>query len=281
MIRELLRFAGLGAVLFAAAHAFAPVPAPAPGDVPAAVLARAERRFARERGRAPLASERAALRREHADDALLVAAARARGLDRSDPVVLRRVLANARALASDGAREPEPGPAPSALDAHDPVVQRRLANALRLRLLEEEGPAAATESELRALYAENAATLRGPARIRLSQQLVATHDGTTASVPLPEAIGWRTEALVARELGPEFAAAVFALPVGEWVSGVRSVHGIHRVRVEERVPGSMPPFEAVRSRLLDAWIEARDARIVQEALERLRTASGVAAGARS
>jgi hypothetical protein len=66
-----------------------------------------------------------------------------------------------------------------------------------------------------------------------------------------------TDADLARDYGPEFAAAVRKAPVGAWTGPVVSAFGVHLVRVEARRPQEQPPLSEVRDVVLGAWMAER------------------------
>src|SRR5258708_30344978 len=145
--RPLLQFALLGTALFAADRLWWSRVGPAPVVIHAASAA-------------------------EADDELLFRAALARGYERDDPVVYRRLVQNLRfAGAPDADDDRALFEQALALRMHesDPVVRRRLIQVMRLDLeaaapVEEPGEAA-----LRAHYQRNAAQYRSAERVSLVQ----------------------------------------------------------------------------------------------------------------
>ncbi len=267
-----LQFLALGALLFAAARLFG-TDAPAMAMQPPARIAVAEietlrRGFLAERGRPPEPAELEALAQARADEEVLFREALALGLDETDSVVQSRLLGNMRFLAAAGAPGDDASLLQQALavgmQRSDPVIRRRLANVMRLRLAARAEPP--TEEELSRAYAQHAEELREPPRVWLTQRYL----GPARALPLPTELAGRTEALLARSFGPEFARAVLALPPGQWSAPLRSVHGLHRVLVTARKQGEVPPLSAVRPRLRDAFRAEREARAVAEALVDLR-----------
>jgi hypothetical protein len=267
--RALLRFGVLGAMLFAASRGLAPAPGAAPVEaevaLPAAEVAALRRGFVAERARAPEPEELAALVQARIDDEVLFREALALGLDQDDPVVARRLVENARFLAADGESDASLVE-PAGLRLHDPVVRRRLVNRMRLRLAAEARGEEPSAAELARLRAARLDALTSPPRVRISQVYL----GPARGLALPTSWPALSEEMLARSFGPEFARVVFSLAPGQWVEPIRSVHGLHRVRVEMREEGEAPAAERVDGQLRDAWQAARDARAVEAALVELR-----------
>jgi hypothetical protein len=62
---------------------------------------------------------------------------------------------------------------------------------------------------------------------------------------------------LAKEFGPAFADALFALPEGSWQGPVPSVFGVHVVRILDRKPSRMPTLAEVRDRVHDDLMAER------------------------
>ena len=62
-----------------------------------------------------------------------------------------------------------------------------------------------------------------------------------------------SQADIANLLGGEFASAVVSLQPGSWHGPIASAYGVHLVCVEEREPGRLPEFDAVRPNVLLEW----------------------------
>jgi hypothetical protein len=84
-----------------------------------------------------------------------------------------------------------------------------------------------------------------------------------------------SERTLAGIFGGELAAAVMALPVGEWSTPLRSSYGYHLVRVAERQPSRVPLLPEVRPQLLRDWRSEERKRANARALARLRAAYDV------
>ena len=64
----------------------------------------------------------------------------------------------------------------------------------------------------------------------------------------------RSQLELAHLLGEGFATAVFAAPVGRWHGPVPSRQGVHLVRVIERAPERLPPFDEVEKQVRADWL---------------------------
>ncbi len=273
--RALLRFVALGAALFAAER-FATARL-AGGEVALGPSERAEARAAGAAllGRPPAPDELAALLEARLDEEILYREALARGLDREDGVVRRRLASNLRLLGALGDTETLHREAVAlGLDRTDTVVRRRLLERVRLEIEAEGRGPEPGEAELRTWLERHPELARGPRRFAGRHVLFeparrgarAESDARRALARLaqggapppgdpclaPPEAPLRSEALVARLLGPGFAAALFEAPAGAWAGPLRSSLGLHVVRVEARDDGAALPFDALRARARDA-----------------------------
>jgi len=62
---------------------------------------------------------------------------------------------------------------------------------------------------------------------------------------------------VVRAFGPDFAAAIFDLPKGEWSKPIGSAFGLHLVRIEAVDGAAKADFAANRDRIRGAYMEAK------------------------
>jgi len=233
------------------------------------------------------------------DEALLAGEARRLGLDRDDPVVRGRLVRNLR-LAADDQRPAEllyREALALGMDRSDWIVERRLAERMqaRLRAVGVEQPV--SEEALRAFYERHLDAWTRPAAWRIShvffsrarrgaaagpdaQSLLAAlraeqagPDGASArgdAFLLGSDLPARSEAELARELGPHFAAAVAALAPGAWSEPIASSYGVHLVWVREQVPPRPMPLDSVRGRVEDALRAERGDAALRAALQQLR-----------
>jgi hypothetical protein len=265
------RFLLLGGLLFAASRALAPADPTGPAAVPSVILAEEvealRRSFVVEHARGPTPDELGTLLQARIDDEVLFREALAEGLDEGDPVVQRRLVENVRFLegaAGDGATQLRQADA-LGMRRDDPVVRRRLVNQMRLRLAEAARGDGPSVEDLEHERTRRAEALRAPPRLRLQQLYLGP-----GRLALPVVLGPLSEEMLSRSFGPGFARTVFSLPTGEWSEPVRSLHGLHRVRVAWREEDETPPLASVAAQLRAAWLAERDARAVREALVELR-----------
>lgn len=291
--RLLLRFFALGALLLAGSRWLVPgVGGPEEIVIGPAELAAARAEGLSLLGRPPAGAELDALLEARVRDEILYREALARGLDREDAGVRRRLVRNLAFLRGDGGA---PGGEARAnaeaalyrealalgMDRSDTVVRRLLVQRVKLEI---EAPARAgepTEAELRAFLAAHPEGSRGPRRVAFDHVFfdparrgaAAQAEARAAVLALaaggPAAAGdpclaapeqpLQAEALVARLLGPGFAAALFEAPQGAWSGPLRSSLGWHAVRVREREEGAALPFEALRGAARDALLAERGA----------------------
>jgi peptidyl-prolyl cis-trans isomerase C len=267
--RPLLRFALLGALLFAL-----------------------DRSFGERASESPPFPAGAGV----SDDALLLHEAVARGYHESDSVVRRRLAMNLSfAEGARGRSEDALVREALALGMHesDLVVQRRLVQKMRLALADEARAAEPSDTELAAYLAAHRARWTEPPRVRATQLYFATRERAEAvharlpsdpaaalslGEPLPFAARGPalSHAELAGQLGAGFADAVFALAPGSWSSPVASTYGWHRVFVEERVPARETPLAVVRGEVREALLAERGDAAVRAALAALRARYGLA-----
>ena len=233
------------------------------------------------------------------EDALLLNVALDAGLDRSDPLVRYRLVTLGRflGLAPDSADDVAvEGQARTLGLVHsDPIIRRHLIDLIHLTAASLPPAALPDDAELRRYYASHADAYTLPDRLRLTHVYLSRDRrgahlvgdaaalaaqlqgrGADAAAGLGDAfargarIGPASAAELRRIFGAELAAAVAALPVGEWSSPIASSYGEHIVLVEERLASAPPPFEDVRGQLLHAWLRERRADQLAASLSSLR-----------
>ena len=259
-MRPLLRFALLGGLLFILDLAIAPA---TPLRPPATALD---------------------------DDALLVDAAFARGFQRSDDVVRRRLAQNLRFARPDDERSEDALVEEAirlGMHESDLVVRRRLALKMRLLLAERAYEREPNEAELTAYLAAHAGLFSEPERIALTQLYfesrtqaeaarAALEAGTAAperlggALPLPRELPPHSHAELAARFGPAFAEAALAGPDGDWFGPVRSAYGFHLLRIRERTPARRSELATVRSALREALLAERADAAVRAGIAALR-----------
>ena len=266
--------------------------------------------FKSQLGHAPTAAELDRLITQAVDEELLFREAITRGLQENDDGVETR-LAQKMLFVDDAASSAEPvDPALLAerarrlgLDQDDVVIRRLLVQKLRLSataLSPEEFP---SEDELARDYSERREALREPERRSLVHVFLSRDRRGASTREHAESIGRRIaqeglapDAAVAlgdgfpfghafakasandleRRFGADFARRTFTLPVATWSDPIESAYGLHLVRVEEIVPGAIPPFETVRDRLRGEYEERLRDRKLAALLAALRTRYEVA-----
>lgn len=274
--------------------------------IDAAWLDEIQREFEGETGRRPTRDELDRLVAGVADEARLHREALARRLDESDGAIAIRLVQKMRFLDDDAARE-EPArlierARALGLDREDFVIRRILVEKLRLEAMTLAPGERPSDAELARRHAERGESLREPERRSLvhvffsrdrrgteasdaaralAAELQASRDEGAASArgdpfPLGRSFALRTRAELERTFGGELAAHSFALPQGRWSDPVDSAYGVHLVRVDEIVPGEIPPFETVRERLRLELEEEFRARKLAALLAELRTRYEVA-----
>jgi parvulin-like peptidyl-prolyl isomerase len=290
-----LHFLLAGALLFGAARWRADAGGVAAAQrivVTAADRERLQEDFRSQFGRLPTGDEEQALVAEHVDEEFLSRQAVEPGLDQGDRVVNYRLAQLARFLGEDDGLSPEQLVARAralGLDRSDLVVRRYLVQSMRLLASRPAPDDVPDEAALRAYLARHAARFTRPERLHLVHvyfsrdrrggRLQADADAllarlrasdadpaaaTAAGDPFIRGHEMRAASAqdLARAFGPDFAAAVVALPVGSWQGPVTSAYGLHVVRVLERTPGGLPSLEAVRNQVVHGLLkERKDARL--------------------
>lgn len=286
-----LRFLLLGGTLWLVRDVILPPPPPAI-VFDTTELARLRRAWAAAHGGAPVEST---MLSQAIDDEVLYREAVDRGLDRTQPVVRDR-LARLAAFVDAGPIEDEDALAATAraldLDRRDLVVRRHLVRTMRLALGHLDPADLPDDAALADWYERHADDFREPPRVRLTQVYLrrgeqdaapallarlrrdaVTPDAATAlGRPFPQGatFGPLPEDALARVFGAAFAREVATLPVGTWSGPIASPYGVHLVWVAERLPGRVPPLDAVRGRVANAVIAERRAARTRERLAALR-----------
>ena len=275
--RSLLQFALLGTVLFAADRLWW-------GAATAPVVIRAESA-------------------EAADEELLYREALARGYERDDPMVFRRLVQNLRFAGVPDDRDDAAlfGDA-LAMRMHetDPVVRRRLIQRVRFDLENQAPGGEPDEAALREQYERDAATYQSPARVRCAQLYFradrerearrvlarlrarataperALHLGDPFLHGAEQPLQSRDE--LAGRFGASFADGVLAAPVGAWSGPIPSSYGVHLVFVHEREGPHARGFDEVRDSLRHAVIAERRRAALEHGLRALREGVSIAVG---
>jgi peptidylprolyl isomerase len=249
----------------------------APGAVArvngAAILAgdyeRALGALARDRRAAPSEAERRRVLARLIDEELLVQRALALGLPAADRALRKRLVAAVIETAAAAALEAEPSEAE--LRALYAAEGGRFARAGRLRVRQifvraarggkdEEGAARARTAAARLAAGEPFEAVRAAL-------------GDPEPAPVPDAL-LKPETL-GEYVGPTALRAALALAPGAVSEPVRSASGWHVLRLVERAPAAVPPFEEAAGEVRDAWRRRAGDRALRAYLKELRRAAEI------
>jgi len=253
----LVHFLVAGAAIVGLYRWVAP-PAPRQVVVTSAVVRGLREEYRRRNGAAPTAAQEAAMIQRFVDNEVLYREALARGLDRGDLIVRRRLIQK-MAFVSEGL-EPIPEPTDAELEAYADAHAARYALPDRVSLSHVFASADRHGDALDAV----AAALRA--------RLVAGDDPAALGDPFLHGreLTLRSERELAGLFGAAFAARVMSLPDGTWSEPIRSSYGLHLVRVTARRPGGRPPLAEIRDAVARDWREERRTAADRAALDRLR-----------
>jgi parvulin-like peptidyl-prolyl isomerase len=179
----------------------------------------------------------------------------------------------------------------------EPRVRGQLVSVMIDTVLAEARARDPSDEELRAFYQEQREYFRQPGRVRLLHRAVPGTDAAAreravalrtaleqGQVPPPDpALVVAPEALLPagkleQYLGPSVLETALALPVGATSQPIASTGGYHVVRVEEREPDVVPPFEAVRASVRAEVVRRRGEQALREYLDRLRSEAAIETG---
>jgi hypothetical protein len=230
------------------------------------------------------------------DDGILLAEARARGLESSDPVVRARIARNLAFLEAETSTTRIDDALALGLARGDLVVRRRLVERMRAEL-SSGATRRPSEAEIAGRFARDAARHARPARVRIAHVFLsrdrrgATLDADVArlrarlesgSLALSEAIALgdpfllghtlppRSQADLARDFGDAFARAVFALEPGVVSPPIASSYGVHWVIVAERSPETPASLEDARAEIIAELEREQETAALRSALTVLR-----------
>lgn len=166
------------------------------------------------------------------------------------------------------------------LDRNDTIVKRRMAQKMEFLVEDVSNAREPSIDELRAWFQSNAGLFTVPGRItfrhlyfspdrrgaqarddalKAREQLAADGADSAAAAALGDPFMFqdfladRSPEQLAREFGPAFARALFALPAGTWQGPVESGYGWHLVFVHSSEPDRQPIFEEVEPDVKTAW----------------------------
>jgi len=262
-LREpLFQFLVLGTALFGLFHLIDKKKAEAPERIviSSARIANLADGFARTWQRPPSGEELQGLVDDYIRDEVFYREGRAAGLDRDDVIIRRRVRQKMEFFAED-ASIPEP--------TDDQLAAYLQSNPERFK----------TEGRLTFRQVFLSATRRTETIDRDSKQVataLASADAAVDTTTLgdPFLLGEEFKALSQHEMagvfGDGFAKRLSAMEPGRWQGPVSSSFGQHFVYVSERIPGSLPPLDAVRDAVRREWSNARRLEAEQKLYASLR-----------
>lgn len=229
-------------------------------QVDASTLAALRDDFRRQHGEAPTPAQTQALVDDWVERELLIREARARGLDRADPIVRRRLAQKMRFVLEGGAWADDPGDGvlQGWVDAHPDDYRR-----------------APRRGFVHVFVADHEAEAEAEAR-RWVQRLEAGEDpaGRGDAFAHGPRQGPADAATLAGRYGEGFARAVEAAAPGRWFAA-ESIFGWHAVRVDAERPGAVPPLSQIRPRALADWQRQQRADSLARGVEALRQRASV------
>jgi PPIC-type PPIASE domain len=250
LLREpLLQFLVLGAALFGLFHLVNKEKAETPARivVSSARIAHLADGFARTWRRPPSKEELQGLVDDYIRDEVFYREGRAVGLDRDDVIIRRRVRQRMEFLAEDiSAPEPseaqlaaylEANPERFRTDDHLTFHQVFLSAARRGRALDDDSKQVANALD-RAEAAVDKTALGDP--FLLGEEFQAVSQSEVSSI-----------------FGESFAKRISMMEQGRWQGPISSSFGQHFVYIGERIPGGLPPLDAVREAVRREWSNAR------------------------
>jgi hypothetical protein len=183
------------------------------------------------------------------------------------------------------------------MERSDTVVRRRLIDRIQAVVRARVRSEPVDEAALRAFFEANAERWREPALLdlthvylsrdrrgpradaeaaALARRLAAEGTSPEAAVRLGDpflgghVLRGATPTRIAARLGPGFADAVADAAPGRWHGPIESAFGPHLVWIEKRVDSRIPPFDEVRTRVLDDWLDERTREALRAEAARMR-----------
>lgn len=234
------------------------------------------------------------------NDELLYREAIRLGMDRTSPVVQRRLGQVARFILGNQESEQEDllwEAREFGLDQKDVVIRRHLIQSMRLLLEEiipEEFP---KEADIKVYYTRNADKFLQPFRLSLSHVYLSEErrgyfltaeasrvlEELTVETVETEVAPYRGDPFMygyhfinrslhdlARIFGEDFTQKVTNLETGVWCGPIKSCYGLHLVWIHEKRSPRPAPFESVRGRVVHQLIVERKKQRLECALQHLR-----------
>ena len=154
------------------------------------------------------------------------------------------------------------------LEENDTIVRRRLAQKMEFLLEDAALGVEPDEAALRKIYETGRARYRSRPQVSFRQVFFRAEDSAKSALAtlvarpdaeageptvLPADFSAVDEQAVASQLGPAFAALLFALPDGGWQGPVESTYGYHLVQITGREAGKALSFDAARAAVEEEW----------------------------
>lgn len=251
-------------------------------------------------GAAPDVAMRQQLIQNAIDEEILYREAMAQHLDTQAPVVrdrLARLASFVEEFPGDDAAALERAARRLGLQRRDIVVRRHLVQSMRLLLARPAANESISDEQLQDYYEQHTQGFAQPARVRLTHvfinrdragsdaiadatRLLATFRERDTSPAEAKAsgdpflpgndIGPLSDDELGRVFGPDFVAAVHALPLGAWSGPIASAYGQHLVWVHERVPTNVPALADVHAQVVHQYRAERRQQLLRQRLDQLR-----------
>ena len=176
------------------------------------------------------------------------------------------------------------------LDKDDLIIRRRLAQKMAFAREDTASLAEPSDATLHALYAKTQAQFMTPGVVGLrhvffsadrSDQGAEARRVMAGLAPgqtpkpadpflLPAFYDDVSLDEIGRDYGVAFEKAAETAPVGVWVGPVPSPYGWHLLKIDHRKPAAIPPFEAVRDQVREAWLTQAQTQANRAFVEGLR-----------
>jgi len=248
----------------------------------------------------PTSAEEQALIDRLVDEEILFREALRIGLDRSSPVVRRRLMQIANFVDPDPEASEETLLSEAralGLDRDDPIIRRHLIGMMRSLYQRGELQEGPTEAEVRAFVEQHPDRFMVPKRIsfrhvylsadqrgagisqdasrlleRLRGESVSPEQAAELGDVFLRGYGFRfqTQGQVTRIFGPAFAEAVIAMDPGIWFGPIKSAYGLHLVWVQDKVDERLPEFSLIRGRAYQELVQLRGKERLRERLDAIR-----------
>jgi len=258
----LLHFALIGAAIFAVAHFVeqAKRDSQARVVVDQGLRGRLTSLYRTQFGVAPTAAQLQILVEDYIDDEVLYREALQLGLADDDEIIRRRLIQKLEFLQQDSVASANP--AGTALRAYYDAHPQQFSSAERVSFTHVYF-SADRDGDARALARAQAARVEWLARGELP-------DGD--SFPLHDEYASLTKEEVARIFGTSaFVDGVLSQQSGGWSEPLHSAFGWHLVRVTDRQPARVLPFDQVQPEVRAAWLQEATATAHRKQLDALRS----------